>query len=105
MFTFDDLIRVDDRGIQRVLKEVDQKELAMAMKAVDQQVTEKLFANMSERARELLKEEIGYLGPVKLRDVEAAQQKLIAIVRRLDEAGEIIVQGRGGGGAEEEIIV
>jgi len=103
MFTFDDVILVDDRGIQRVLKEVEQKELALAMKAAGQEIAEKLFKNMSERAGALLKEEIEYLGPVKLRDVEAAQQKIVAVVRRLEEAGEIIVQGRGGGA--EEIIV
>ncbi len=103
MFTFDDVVRVDDRGIQRVLKEVDQKELALAMKAIDSEVAEKIFTNMSERAGALLKEEISYLGPVKLRDVESAQQKIVGIVRRLEEAGEIIVQGRGGG-AQEEII-
>jgi flagellar motor switch protein FliG len=103
MFTFDDVILVDDRGIQRVLKEVEQKELALAMKAAGKEIAEKLFKNMSERAGALLKEEIEYLGPVKLRDVEAAQQKIVAVVRRLEEAGEIIVQGRGGGA--EEIIV
>lgn len=103
MFTFDDVVLVDDRGIQRVLKEVEQKELALAMKAAGPEVAEKLFKNMSERAGGLLKEEIEYLGPVKLRDVEASQQKIVAIVRRLEEAGEIIVQGRGGGA--EEIIV
>lgn len=104
MFTFDDVVRVDDRGIQRVLKEVEQKELALAMKAAGQEVAEKIFKNMSERAGALLKEEVEYLGAVKLRDVESAQQKIVGIVRRLEEAGEIIVQGRGGG-SEEEIIV
>lgn len=104
MFTFDDVVLVDDRGIQRVLKEVDQKELALAMKAAGPQVAEKVYKNMSERATGLLKEEIEFLGPVKLRDVEAAQQKIVGIVRRLEETGEIIVQGRGGG-AQEEIIV
>lgn len=104
MFTFDDVILVDDRGIQRVLKEVEQRELALAMKAAGPEVAEKIFKNMSERAGGLLKEEIEYLGPVKLRDVESAQQKIVGIVRRLDEAGEIIVQGRGGGAAEEIIV-
>lgn len=103
MFTFDDLTRVDDRGIQRVLKEVEQKELALAMKAAGPEVADKLFKNMSERAAGLLREEIEYLGSVKLRDVESAQQKIVGVVRRLEEAGEILVQGRGG--AEEEVIV
>jgi len=104
MFTFDDVVRVDDRGIQRVLKEVDQKELALAMKAAGPEVAEKIYKNMSERARALLKEEVEFLGAVKLRDVEAAQQKIVSLVRRLEEAGEIIVQGRGGGAAEEIIV-
>lgn len=104
MFTFDDVIRVDDRGIQRVLKEVDQKELALAMKAAGPEVSEKIFKNMSERAGALLKEEVEYLGAVKLRDVESAQQKIVGVVRRLEEAGEIIVQGRGGGAADEIIV-
>jgi flagellar motor switch protein FliG len=103
MFTFDDLTRVDDRGIQRVLKEVDQKELALALKAAGQEVADKISKNMSERARGLLEEEIGYLGPVRLRDVEAAQQKIVSVVRQLEEAGEILVRGRTGG--EEEVIV
>jgi flagellar motor switch protein FliG len=103
MFTFDDLTRVDDRGIQRVLKEVEQKELALAMKAAGPEVADRLFKNMSERAAGLLREEVEYLGPVKLRDVESAQQKIVGVVRRLEEAGEILVQGRGG--AEEEVIV
>lgn len=104
MFTFDDVVRVDDRGIQRVLKEVDQKELALAMKAAGPEVAEKIYKNMSERARSLLKEEVEFLGAVKLRDVEMAQQKIVALVRRLEEAGEIIVQGIGGGAAEEIIV-
>lgn len=104
MFTFDDIIRVDDRGIQRVLKEMEQKELALAMKAAGSEIAEKIFKNMSERAGALLKEEIEYLGPVKLRDVEVAQQKMVGIVRRLDDAGEIVVQGRGGGAGEEIIV-
>jgi len=104
MFTFDDLILVDDRGIQRILKDVEQKELALAMKTADPEVTTKIFKNLSERAGALLKEEISYLGPVKLRDVESAQQQIIAIVRRLEDAGEIIVQGRGGN-KEETLLV
>lgn len=103
MFMFDDLVRVDDRGIQRMLKEVEQKELALALKAAGQEVSNKIFRNMSARARELLEEEIEYLGPVKLRDVETAQQKIVSIVRQLEEAGEILIRGMVSG--EEEIIV
>jgi len=104
MFTFDDLIHVDDSGIQKALREVEQKDLALALKAANEEVTEKIFRNMSERARELIKEEMEFMGPVRLRNVEEAQQKIVAVIRRLEEAGEIIIQGRGGGG-EDEIIV
>lgn len=103
MFTFDDLTRVDDRGIQRVLKEVEQKELALALKAAGQEVSDKIFKNMSARARGLLEEEIEYLGPVKLRDVETVQQKIVSVVRQLEEAGEILIRGMVGDA--EEILV
>ncbi len=95
MFTFEDLILVDDRGIQRVLREVNQRDLAIALKAAGEEVRTKIFKNMSERARTILKEEIEDLGPVRLREVEEAQRKIVTIVRALQEAGEIVVQGRG----------
>jgi flagellar motor switch protein FliG len=98
MFTFDDIVNVDDRGMQRILKEVDQRDLALALKAANPDVTVKVFKNMSERAGGLLKEEIGYLGPVRLKDVEESQRKIVEVVRRLEEGGEIIVLGRAGAG-------
>jgi len=102
MFTFEDIVLVDDRGVQRILKEIDQKDLALSLKATSAEVSGKVFKNMSERAGGLLKEEIGYLGPVRLRDVEEAQRRIVDAVRRLEESGEIMVQGRGG---QDDIVV
>lgn len=103
MFTFEDLVRVEDSGIQKALREVDSKELALALKATTEEVQNKIFKNMSERAREMIKEEIEYMGPVRLRNVEEAQQKVVSVIRRLEESGELVVMGRGGG--EEEVLV
>lgn len=103
MFVFEDLVLVDDRGIQQVMKEVDSKELALAIKAASSEVKEKIFKNMSKRAAEAVKEEMEFMGPVRLRQVEEAQQRIVAIVRKLEEGGEIVIQGRGGKG--EEVIV
>ncbi len=103
MFTFDDLIYVDDGGIQKALREVETRDLALALKSASEDVTEKIFRNMSERAREITKEEIEFMGPVRLRNVEEAQQKIVAAIRRLEEAGELIIEGRGATG-EDEIV-
>jgi flagellar motor switch protein FliG len=102
MFVFDDILLVDNKGIQQVLKEVDQEELALALKGASEDVKAKIFGNMSERAASLIKEDMEYMGPVRLSDVEAAQQRIVDVVRRLEEAGELIIQGRGG---EEQVIV
>ena len=102
MFTFDDLINVDDSGIQKALRDIEQKDLALALKASSEEVAEKILRNMSERAREMIQEEMEYMGPVRLRNVEEAQQKIVTVIRRLEEAGEIVVSGRAG---EDEIIV
>ena len=91
MFTFDDLILLDDRSLQRVLREVDMRDLAMALKAARDDLKEHIFSNMSARAAELLREEISYLGPVRIRAVEEAQQRIVSIVRRLEEAEEIVI--------------
>lgn len=101
MFVFEDLVVLDDRSLQLVLREVDTKDLALALKATAQEVAEKIFKNMSKRASEMLKEEIEYMGPVKIRDVEESQQKVVNIIRRLEESGEIVVS-RGKG---DEMIV
>jgi flagellar motor switch protein FliG len=102
MFMFEDLLYVDDRGIQRVLREVDKRELAMALKVVDDKLKDKVLSNMSERAQELLKEELQYMGPVRLKEVEAAQTRIVEIVKQLEDQGEIVVAGRGG---SEEVFV
>ena len=102
MFVFEDILRVDDRGIQAVLKEVDNQELALALRTASDGLKEKIFSNMSERAAQLIKEEMEYMGPVRVRDVENSQQKIVDIVRRLEDAGEIIITGKGG---EKDLIV
>ncbi|MCS6777756.1 MAG: flagellar motor switch protein FliG [Chloroherpetonaceae bacterium] len=101
MFVFEDIILLDDASIQKVLREVDTKELALALKGVGEEVQQRIFKNMSERASTMLKEDMEFMGPVRLRNVEEAQQRIVGIIRRLEENGEIIV-ARGGG---EEIIV
>jgi len=102
MFVFEDILLVNDKGIQAVLKEIDNDELALALKTASDELKEKVFNNMSERAMELIKEDMEYMGPVRVSDVEAAQQRIVDVVRRLEEAGEIIISGRGG---ESEVIV
>ena len=95
MFVFEDIITLDDVAIQRILREIETKELAMALKGASDEVAETIYRNQSKRAAASLKEDIQYLGPVRLTDVEKAQQKIVSIIRRLDEAQEIIIS-RGG---------
>jgi flagellar motor switch protein FliG len=102
MFVFEDILRVDDRGIQAVLKEVENDELALALKTASDELKQKIFGNMSERAAALIQEEMEYMGPVRVSDVEAAQQRVVDIVRRLEDSGDIIIQGKGG---EKDLIV
>ncbi len=102
MFVFEDINRVNDRGIQVVLKEVDNQELSLALKTASAELQTKIFKNMSERAVQLVKEEMEFMGPVRVSDVESAQQRIVDIVRRLEDAGEIIISGRGG---ESDMIV
>ncbi len=102
MFVFEDILQVDDRGIQKVLKEVDNNELALSLKTASDELKNKIFGNMSERATQLIKEEMEFMGPVRVSDVEAAQQKIVDVVRRLEDAGEIIIMGRGG---EKDMVV
>lgn len=101
MFVFEDIINLDDVSIQRILREVDNKELVLALKGCSEEVQELIFRNQSKRAGATLKEDIQFLGPVRLMDVEKAQQNIVNIIRRLDESGEIIM-ARGG---EDAIIV
>jgi flagellar motor switch protein FliG len=102
MFVFEDIRVLDDRSLQRVLKDVDMKELSLALKAGSDEIKTKILSNLSERASAIITEEMEYMGPVKLRDVEKAQQRIVDVVRRLDEEGEIVM---GSPGAEDEIIV
>lgn len=101
MFVFEDIITLDDRSIQKILREIDSKDLALALKTASEEVASRIYRNMSKRAAEMLKEDIDYLGPVRLRDVEETQQKIVAVIRRLEDTGEIII-ARGG---EDEVIV
>lgn len=101
MFVFEDIITLDDVSIQRVLREVETKELALALKGCSDEVANSIFRNQSKRAAASLKEDMEFLGPVRLVDVEKAQQKIVGVIRRLDEAGEIVIS-RGG---EDAIIV
>ncbi|MBX7135675.1 MAG: flagellar motor switch protein FliG [Fimbriimonadaceae bacterium] len=100
MFVFEDIIGLDDRAIQSILKEVDVKDLATALKGVGGEVADKIYRNMSERAVNMLKEDMEFMGPVKLRLVEESQQKIVAAIRRLEESGEVQI-GRG----EEDVLV
>src|SRR5882672_12235384 len=102
MFVFEDIMMVNDKGIQSMLKEVDNDDLALALKTASQELKDKIFKNMSERASQLIKEDMEYMGPVRVSDVESAQQKIVDIVRRLEDAGEIVIAGRGG---EKEMVV
>ncbi|MGI5920211.1 MAG: flagellar motor switch protein FliG [Syntrophomonadaceae bacterium] len=101
MFVFEDIVIIDDRSVQRVLREVETQDLALALKGASSEVSQKIFSNMSTRASDMLKEDIEFMGPVRLRDVEEAQQRIVNIIRRLEETGEIVV-ARGGG---DEVIV
>lgn len=103
MFVFEDIVLVDDRSMQKVAKEIDTKELSLALKAASEEVKSKFFKSISERAAEMIKEEMEFMGPVRLKDVEEAQQRIVGVVRRLEEEGEIIITGRGRG--EGEVIV
>jgi flagellar motor switch protein FliG len=96
MFVFEDVLKVNDKGIQAVLKEVDNSELSLALKTASGELQTKIFKNMSERAAALIKEDMEYMGPVRVSDVETAQQRIVDIVRRLEESGEVVIEGRGG---------
>ncbi|MCL2210344.1 MAG: flagellar motor switch protein FliG [Treponema sp.] len=101
MFVFEDIVMLDDRAIQKVMREVDSQELAKALKSVDNEVQDKIFKNMSKRAASMLKEDMEYMGPVRLKDVEEAQQKIVSIIRHLEDTGEIVVARAG----EDELVV
>jgi len=99
LFTFEDMIKLDDRSIQMVLKEIDQKDLAIALRGVSEDVADRIFSNMSERGAELLREEIAYQPPQRKRVVEEAQGKIVGVIRRLEESGAVVIS-RGAGGED-----
>lgn len=96
MFVFEDIRILDDRAVQTVMGQAEKKDLALALKGVSEEVKEKIMRNMSKRAAGSLQEDMDFMGPVRLKDVEDAQQRIVGIIRRLEEAGEIIID-RGGG--------
>jgi len=101
MFVFEDIVILDNRAIQRVIREVDNEDLRLALRVASDEVKDIVFNNMSQRMAETFKEEMEYMGPVRLRDVEEAQTRIVATIRRLEDIGEIII-ARGGG---DDIIV
>ncbi|MAB82403.1 MAG: flagellar motor switch protein FliG [Phycisphaerae bacterium] len=102
MFVFEDIVHVDNKGIQSVLREIDNSELALSLKTASDELKEIVFSNMSTRAADLIVEDMEYMGPVRLSDVESAQQRIVDVVRRLEDAGELIITSRGG---ESELVV
>ncbi len=101
MFVFEDLCKVDDRSMQRVLRELDSKELALALKAASDELTQHIMKNMSERAASALQDEGEYLGPVRVKDVEAAQGRILAQVRALEEAEEVVLSS----GSDDNAVI
>ena len=101
MFVFEDVLLLDDRAIQRVLRDVDNNDLALALKGTNEQVQAAIFNNLSKRLATMIKEDMEFMGPVRMKDVEEAQQKIVNIIRELEDSGEIVIS-RGGG---DEIIV
>jgi flagellar motor switch protein FliG len=92
---------LDDRAIQKVLRDVDQQDLAKALKSVDTEVQDKIFRNMSKRAASMLKEDMEFMGPIRVKDVEEAQQKIVSNIRRLQDNGDIVIARSG----EDELVV
>lgn len=101
MFIFEDIVKLGNQAIQRVLKEIDNRDLAVALKGATNEVAKIIFENISKRLQEMIKEDMEYMGPVRVRDVEEAQQKIVNVIRRLDDSGEIIISRNSG----DELIV
>jgi flagellar motor switch protein FliG len=102
LFTFEDIVKLDDRAVQLILREVDQKDLALALRGVPQEVKEKVLGNMSQRGSEMLREEMEFQPPQRRVVVEEAQGRIVSIIRRLEEAGEVVL-GRSGGGDDDVV--
>ena len=101
MFVFEDILLLDDRSIQRVLRDVDNSDLGLALKGSNEEVQNAIFKNLSKRLAEMIKEDMDFMGPVRMKDVEEAQQKIVNVIRKLEESGEVVIS-RGGG---DELIV
>ena len=101
MFVFEDILSLDDRSVQRVLREVDNNELAVALKGSNEEVQNLIFNNLSKRLATMIKEDMDFMGPVRMKDVEEAQQKIVGVIRRLEDSAEIVIS-RGGG---DDIVV
>jgi flagellar motor switch protein FliG len=101
MFVFEDILLVDDQGVMEILKRVDKKSLAMALKGANEELKTKFFRNMSQRAADMLKEEMEYLGPIRVKEVERAQHEIVEVVRTLEEEGVIVIGDSG----EDEYVV
>jgi flagellar motor switch protein FliG len=101
MFVFEDIVRLNSQAVQRVLREVDNHDLALALKSANQEVAKVIYANISKRLQEMIKEDLDFMGPVRVRDVEEAQQRIVNTIRKLDDAGEIIIARQ----QEDEVIV
>jgi len=101
MFLFEDIVLIDDKGIQRILRDVDKRDLALALKVSDEKIRAKIFKNMSERAASVVKEELEFMGPVKLKEVEGAQMRIVDVIKMLEEQEEIVIGGRG----KEDVFV
>jgi flagellar motor switch protein FliG len=103
MFVFEDLLLLDDRSIQHVLKDVEMKDVALALRGANEDVCERIFRNMSQRASQMLREDMEFMGPVRRRMIEDAQARIVAAVRRLEEAGRVTIH-RGGTSLEDELV-
>jgi flagellar motor switch protein FliG len=101
MFLFEDIILIDDKGIQRILRDVDKRDLAMALKVSDEKIQQKIFKNMSERAAAVVREELDFMGSVKLKEVESAQMRIVDVIKMLEDQDEIQIGGRG----KEDVFV
>ncbi len=101
MFVFEDVVILDDRSIQKVLRKVDNADLVKALKSVDEEVKDKFFKNMSKRAASLIQEDIDFMGPIRVTDVEEAQQKIVTIIRKLEEEGEVVIVHSG----QENVLI
>ena len=101
LIVFEDIVKLDSRSIQRVLKEIDNKDLTIALKGTTQEVKDVIMNNISTRLRDMLNEDLEYMGPVRIKDVEFAQQKIVNVIRHLEEVGEIVISRNEG----DELVV